>query len=192
MNAPQTEPAGFLQILKAFQLCRVDYVLIGMGAGWLHGSPHRTEDLDFLIRGDLDNRYRCSLALTELGAKTPLGHPPDEEDLRVGSSQWSTRFGPVDILLDATGPNDTRVTWSDLQVRAIEVTGLPGVNIVPIASLSDLIAMKRAAGRPKDFEALPELEAMLAESIAPQSDQSLPSPRQWPEGTSSNPPGPTR
>lgn len=34
---------------------------------------------------------------------------------------------------------------------------------VRVLSLPKLIAVKRAAGRPKDFEAIAELEAMLAE-----------------------------
>jgi len=44
--------------------------------------------------------------------------------------------------------------------HAVAMKGIPGTSIVVVASLDDLILMKRAAGRPKDHEALPELEAL--------------------------------
>jgi hypothetical protein len=62
-------------------------------------------------------------------------------------------------LLTALGPNETVITFSDLDHHAdlIEVaTGL----LMPTASLDDVIRMKEAADRVKDHQALPELRRL--------------------------------
>lgn len=104
-------PSGFLRILTTFAEHKVAFVLVGMGAGWIHGSKHRTEDLDFLIAGDLENCHRAAMALTELGARVQKGPPPDHDDLLGGNPLWDTRHGHVDILLNTIGPGHTQLTY---------------------------------------------------------------------------------
>lgn len=158
MNAPAE--SNFTRILTAFNTRSVDYVLIGGGAAWIHGSTRATEDLDFLVRNHLENRERVALALHELGARTPRGMALDHEDLKNANTLWTTDHGRVDILVAATGPGDSKLTYDDIRPHAVAISGLIPGQLVFIASLEDLIVMKTAAGRPKDLAALPELRRL--------------------------------
>ena len=66
-----------------------------------------------------------------------------------------TDVGAVDLLGDITGVS----SFEDLWERVVEMD-LGGGLSVRVASLDDLIAMKRAADRPKDRLHLMELEAL--------------------------------
>jgi phosphoketolase len=69
---------------------------------------------------------------------------------------FETTLGEVDVLMVGTGG------WTFDQVVAaaelIDVADKP----VRLISVDDLIAMKRAAGRPKDIETAAELEDLKA------------------------------
>ena len=69
-----------------------------------------------------------------------------------------TNQGPLDLCFQPAGFRDG---YGALVVGAATVF-LAGVDI-PVASLADVVASKRAAGRPKDIVALPALEARLRE-----------------------------
>ena len=65
-----------------------------------------------------------------------------------------TEAAPVDLLAEIPGIESFEALWN----RSVE-TDIYGV-MVRVASLDDLIAMKRAANRPKDQSHLYELEAI--------------------------------
>jgi hypothetical protein len=53
-------------------------------------------------------------------------------------------------------------------VAGLRALSAAGVRFIVVGgAAATLIAVKRAAGRPKDFEAIAELEAILEESTAP-------------------------
>jgi hypothetical protein len=68
-----------------------------------------------------------------------------------------TRFGDLDLLARP----DPHLDYAQLRSRAVrfELAGQP----VWIAHLDDVIAMKRAAGRPKDLMAIEHLAALREE-----------------------------
>ncbi len=67
-----------------------------------------------------------------------------------------TEHGPLDLCFTPDGfPNG----YASLSEPAV-VVEIAAVD-VPVASLEDLVASKRAAGRPKDLVALPPLESHL-------------------------------
>ncbi|MCP3936643.1 MAG: hypothetical protein GY708_14855 [Actinomycetia bacterium] len=70
-----------------------------------------------------------------------------------------TTNGPLDLCFKPAGfANGHRTLHGNsvtVEVAAVEV---------PVASLADVVASKRAAGRPKDIVALPALEARLRQS----------------------------
>ena len=68
-----------------------------------------------------------------------------------------TRFGDFDISFLPAGTTG----YEDLVRKAVQVDLEPV--IVPVAALEDVIRSKRAAGRPKDLEQIPTLEALLQE-----------------------------
>ena len=69
-----------------------------------------------------------------------------------------TSAGSLDLLAEPDGVDDFEGLWT----RAVDgdVAGLSA----KVASLSDLDAMKRAAGRPKDIEDLHFIEAIRSEA----------------------------
>ena len=70
-----------------------------------------------------------------------------------------TRFGPVDLCFE---PAAFSSGYEELAPSSVVVT-LSHLDI-PVAALRDIVASKRAAGRPKDLVALPALEERLRRS----------------------------
>jgi hypothetical protein len=141
----------------------VDFVLIGGLAAQVHGSPSLTGDVDICYSLDGDNLERLGKALSRLGASrrmlpTDVNAPIDARALRAGDVfTLTTVFGDLDLLAHP----DPGFDFRQLATGARPVSIL-GVN-VHVASLDDLMAMKRAAGRPKDRIELEILGALREE-----------------------------
>jgi predicted nucleotidyltransferase len=144
----------FKDLLAAFESARVRYVLLGGYAVIFYGRPRATKDIDVLVSLDEENRERIAEALANFGA------PENVVDAaRKMTAEDVVYFGVnpmrVDILGSASG-----VDFDGVFARAI-TTSLDGVT-VPIIALADLIANKRASGRPRDLEDCAELERIAA------------------------------
>lgn len=154
---PEFRPSALLNRLVA---AGVDYVVIGGFAGLMHGMTLPTRDLDICYSAETENLDRLGQMLVELGARlrgvaADIPFVPDGHTLRrTQILTLDTPDGPLDLLVDPSGSPG----YAGLRERAlvVEVAGIE----VRIASLPDLIAMKRAAGRPKDLLAVEELEAI--------------------------------
>ena len=151
------------QILKTLLDAEVRFVLIGGLASQVHGSPSLTGDVDICFALDGENLHRMSDALASMtairrGLEAGIHAPIDHRALRAGDVfTLSTRFGDLDLLAHP----DPRLDFESLDRRSIvaEIFGLK----VRVASLADLIDMKRAAGRPKDRIELEILGALRDE-----------------------------
>lgn len=141
----QAEP-----LLQALERHGVDFVVIGGVAGLAQGSSYPTFDLDVAYSRDPANLRRLVDALTEIGVSL-RGAPPDlpfqldVQSLTNGANlTFDTKFGSFDVLADIAGIK----SYDDLR-EASTVKRIAGVE-VRVASLDDLISMKRAANRAKD------------------------------------------
>ena len=154
---PSFSPAGLLEQLVEGS---VDFVVVGGIAAIAHGSPSFTQDLDVSYSPDPDNLDRLGAVLVGLqarlrGVTDDVPFVPDGRTLRrTRVLTLSTPLGPIDLLAQPDGAPG----YERLRARAVPVE-LAGV-VVRVASLDDLIAMKKAAGRPKDLVAVEELEAI--------------------------------
>jgi hypothetical protein len=128
----------------------VDFVLIGGQAGISHGSSYPSYDLDVLYARDRDNVVRLVAALEEIGVRL-RGAPADLPfvlDAKTIENEanftFVTPYGDLDVLADAAG----MPSYEELKADAVdrELFG----HLVKVASIDHLIAMKRAANRPKD------------------------------------------
>jgi hypothetical protein len=152
-----------LPLLGALHRHGVAFVLIGGVAGIALGSSLATFDLDICYERSRPNLERLARALQELHA-TLRGAPPDlpfrldARTLAAGDSfTFSTDAGDLDCLGTPTGT----AGYDELVRNAIDLT-IADMK-VKVASLEDLIRMKRAAGRPKDRAALEILRALRDE-----------------------------
>ena len=138
----------------------VDYVVIGGIAAVAHGSPQVTRDLDITYAADDENLARLGAVLVGLGATLrgvteAVPFVPDGRTLgHTRVLTLNTPDGGLDLLADPDGSDG----YERLRANAITAT-VDGVE-VRIAGLEDLIAMKKAAGRPKDRIYVEELEAI--------------------------------
>lgn len=151
------------EVIRLLGRHRVRYVLIGPLAAITHGAPLVTVDVDVCHATDVENLEAMAAALREVHAElraAPPGLPfrLDAKTLRMGDSfTFATDIGSIDIL--ATPPGTTG--YENL-ARTAETFALFGHD-VRVASVEDLIRMKRAAGRPKDLLLVEELGALREE-----------------------------
>ncbi len=136
----------------------VDFVVIGGVAVILQASPRFTKDLDICYATDQENLDRLGAVLVELGAKLrtieeDLPFMPDGRTLRhTQILTLITADGGIDLLADPDGSPG----YAALRRKASEMD-IDGI-VVRVASIEDLIAMKRAAGRPLDLVDIESLE----------------------------------
>jgi hypothetical protein len=152
-------------ILRSLITRGVEFIVVGGLAAQAHGSPSLTGDLDVCYARGGENLTRLAGTLKELAAirrglqaDTPRMPPLDARKLRAGGLLTLTTIaGDFDLLATP----DPDFDFDRLKETAVSTTvaGHP----VLVASLDDLIAMKRAAGRPKDRIELEILGALREE-----------------------------
>ncbi|HEX3111041.1 MAG TPA: hypothetical protein VHU41_18210 [Thermoanaerobaculia bacterium] len=153
----------FERLLRVLVEGGVEFMIIGGVAANHHGSARATFDLDILYGRSRDNIQRLVRALAPLepylrGAPPGLPFRFDALTIEKGLNfAFDTTAGPLDCLGEVTG-----LGRYDAVVHRSHDAELYGVHCRFI-DLEALIEAKRAAGRPKDFEAIAELEAIRDE-----------------------------
>jgi hypothetical protein len=153
-------------ILRTLDEHAVRFVVVGGLAGNLRGTADVTNDLDVCYARDAENLERLAVALRELDAHVRGPGVPDDVpfvldalSLRHGDTfTFSTSAGAFDILATPSGTTG----FEDLDAGATSIDLGRGL-VVRVASLDDLMRMKRAAGRPKDLIQLEHLGALREE-----------------------------
>lgn len=142
-------PQDFSEFLKLLNAHRVEYLLIGGFAVALHGYPRATADMDVWVARDRSNAERLVSCLREFGFDTPNLTPELFDDpnriVRMGVAPLR-----IEILTEIDGVN-----FKDCSVRSINQS-VDG-ELIPVISLEDLKANKRASGRAKDLDDLENL-----------------------------------
>ena len=142
----------------------VQFVIIGGIAARLHDTGHATIDRDICPSKDDANLDRLAAALSELGGRLRLEGDPDgvlfepHPDMlrQVEMMTLITEHGPLDLCFAPAGfPDGYASLCEHASVIVVDAVDLP------VASLDDVVASKRAVGRPTDIVALPPLEARL-------------------------------
>lgn len=150
-------------LLRALSQGGVEFILVGGAAASAHGAARLTLDLDVVYRRSKDNVDRL---VSVLGPHRPYlrGAPPglpfrlDAPTVERGLNfTLTTALGDLDLLGEIIGGGG----YDDLLPDCITITVF-GVECRCLG-LERLIHVKRAAGRPKDLEAIAELEAILEE-----------------------------
>jgi hypothetical protein len=128
---------------------KVKYVTIGGIAAILHGVPRATFDLDILIEATPENARRLLDALLHAGLGTASMATVEE----LLSHEITIFRDRVRVDVQTSTPGITfEEGWARREVRKY------GRQEFYILSRDDLIASKRAAGRPQDLEDVRLLE----------------------------------
>ena len=153
----------FRSLLESLERNEVAFVIVGGIAATLHGSARLTFDLDIAYERSPGNLERLVAALTPFapylrGAPPGLPFKFDVETLKRGLNfTLTTSDGPIDLLGEISGIGN----YAAARQRADEAYLFGGTYY--FLDLDALIISKRAAGRPKDFEAIAELETIREE-----------------------------
>src|SRR5262249_49554686 len=150
-------------LLRLLAHSGVEFIVVGGVAASAHGSARLTEDLDVVYRRTPENIRRLVDALSSTnpylrGAPPGLPFKFDEKTLTNGLNfTLTTDLGALDLLGEITGGGG----YEQLLPYSINVSVF-GTQC-SLLGLERLIQVKRAAGRPKDLEAIAELERILEE-----------------------------
>ena len=135
--------SDFSELLSIFKKNKVKYLVIGGYAFVQYAEPRFTKDLDLLVAANRENARGVYQSLLEFGA--PLQDLTEADFAQEGHFyQMGSPPVRVDILMDLPGVNFEEAWERRLEVNFNDVT-------VSFISKQDLIAAKRAAGRPRDL-----------------------------------------
>jgi len=154
----------FLPIFKALKEAKVNYVTVGGIATVLHGYPRLTADIDLILDLSKANCLKAVEAFSAIGFQPRIpvsfqdfAEPENrqswvsEKGLRVFSLS-SPRYPLLEVDLFIEEP----IPFEELNERAVlvEIEDCP----ICVASIDDIITLKRKAGRPKDLADIEALE----------------------------------
>lgn len=154
--------ARFADILETLAAHDVEFVVVGMTAGVLHGAPVTTFDLDIVHRRTRENVNRLLGALEALDAiyrhDARKLRPAESHLIGPGHQLLATDLGDLDCL----GTIDENRGYDEL-LEHTDVMALSSGRSIRVLSLPALIDAKVRSGRPKDLAALPVLRATFEE-----------------------------
>lgn len=139
------------RLLAALDEQHLEAVLIGNAAAAIHGAPVTTIDFDFMFCETPTNMRKLKRVASTLGATILRPYYPVSRLYRMAhdSSGLQADFMPV--------IHGVR-SFEGLKARAVS-RDVGGCSML-VASLDDIIASKRAAGRAQDKAVLPVLEEL--------------------------------
>jgi hypothetical protein len=136
---------------------RVRFVVVGGLAVAAHAEPRFTKDLDVLVEATIANGERLVHALHAFGFGAVA---PAPSELGKPGPGWILGRAPkrIDILTKIAGVSFARAWAHRVHAR------LDAKRRVPIIGRRELLAAKRAAGRPQDLADAAALAAFDAET----------------------------
>jgi predicted nucleotidyltransferase len=137
------------RVLSGLRDRKLEAVLIGNAAAALHGAPVTTLDFDFLFRETATNLLKLKQVAKDCDAMILRPFYPVSKLYRMVNDDLGLQ---ADFMPMIHGIR----SFEGVRDRAVQRTigGLP----ILVASLDDIIASKKAAGRERDLAVLPVLE----------------------------------
>jgi len=151
----------FQALIRLLAENEIEFILVGGAAATAHGSARLTLDLDIVYSRNGANIERLTQALRPLqpylrGAPPGLPFEWSVATVQKGLNfTLQTSLGALDLFGEIVGGGD----YERLVPSAIKIK-VAGVECLCLG-LERLIEVKRASGRPRDLEAIAELEEIL-------------------------------
>lgn len=148
------------KVVNALETFRVPYAIVGGFAVALHGAVRGTMDLDLVLRFTLKDFERAEQALQSIGfrARLPVNGAQvfrfrEEYIKNRNLVAWSFYHPekPSEIV-------DVIITNDLSQMKVTEV--VIGTATLKVASIEDLIRMKKQSARPQDLEDVAALKRL--------------------------------
>jgi hypothetical protein len=150
----------FVNLLERLTKASVDFVVVGGFAGVVHGCTYVTQDIDICCDLTHDNLNALQQALRDL-------HPvhrmtPNRKEFEISEQNYEqfknlyldTDIGQLDCMSFIDGLGDFREVKRASELHEVEKTQLS------VLSLDALIRAKQVMDRPRDTEAILQLEAI--------------------------------
>lgn len=165
----------YFEVFNALYQEKVQYLVVGGLAVNLHGVPRVTYDIDIIISTDRNNVLKLNRTLKNLGYVPRLPISPDDMADEKILKDWTENRNMkafsfyhkkenhkvVDIVL--VQPLDFTQAFQHRVIKKVD-----DIEIY-VASIDDMISMKKASNRPKDLSDLAMLQE--AHKIMEQSDE---------------------
>jgi len=141
----------------------VEFIIVGGAAAIAHGASRLTEDLDLVYRRNQKNVETIIKSLAPFSPylrSFPEGLPFTWESQTIWNGlnfTLTTSLGPLDLFAEITLGG----TYDDLLPHTVTLDVFDCRCLC--LGLERLIEVKRAAGRPRDLDAVAELQALLEE-----------------------------
>jgi hypothetical protein len=159
----------YIDLFKALHAHRIDYLLVGGLAVNLHGVPRMTMDVDLVIALDASNIAKLETCANTLGLRpnvpVKLADLADETKrkailkdkhlIALSLISNTPAIPTVDIVIHH--PLDFNKAYQNKIER--DIAGTP----VMLASIADMITMKKSSGRAQDLADIAHLERFLNE-----------------------------
>ena len=153
-------------LIRSLVAGRVEFIIVGGAAAIAHGASRLTEDLDLVYRRNQRNVETIIESLAPFapylrGAPEGLPFKWEAQTIWNGLNfTLTTSLGPLDLYAEITLGG----TYDDLLPHTVTLDVFDCKCLC--LGLERLIEVKRAAGRPKDFDVIAELQALLEERSA--------------------------
>jgi predicted nucleotidyltransferase len=156
----------FEPIFQTLNKAGARYVVVGGLATVLHGYARLTADVDLAVDLAPEEATKVIQALVTMGFRSQVPVSPEEfADQAVREKWFREKHMRAFSLVDPANPMRVvdlllkpEVPFGDLLARSQEV--MLHTTKIRIASINDLIALKRQAGRPQDLADIEQLEAI--------------------------------
>jgi hypothetical protein len=136
-------------LLAAMHEHRLEAVLIGNAAAAIQGAPVTTLDFDFMFRDTPTTMRKLKLVAADLGAVIMRPYYPMSRLYRMVHDSTGLQADFMPVIHGVRSFEGLKARASDHFVAGRSLL---------VASLADIIASKRAAGRAQDLAVLPVLE----------------------------------
>jgi predicted nucleotidyltransferase len=143
----------YKEMLQCLSEENVKFLLVGAYALAVHGFPRATKDIDFFVWATPENAASLIRALARFGA--PM-EGISEADFSSEGAIFQIGNSPrrIDIITTIDG---IKFDHAYANRKLFSIEGLQ----IPVISLEDLIANKRASGRKQDLADVEKLESQL-------------------------------